>query len=69
VFTLTGKGHVLIPAAVRHWCVVGAGDRVLLAAAPDHGVLVVHTMAALDAMVMRYHASLLGGDRDDHRPG
>ena len=65
VFALNARGHVPIPAAVRRWCAVGAGDRVLLAAAPERGVLVVHTMAALDAMVVGYHAGLAGGEHDD----
>jgi hypothetical protein len=35
VFRLTGQGHVRLPAAVRHWCALVPGDRVLLAADPD----------------------------------
>lgn len=54
-----------MPVAVRRWCAVRAGDRVLLVAAPDRGVLVVHTMAALDAMLGRYHAALAGGESDE----
>ncbi|MFJ8686752.1 hypothetical protein [Micromonospora wenchangensis] len=30
VFTVTGQGHLLLPAAVRQWCGLAAGDRVLL---------------------------------------
>jgi bifunctional DNA-binding transcriptional regulator/antitoxin component of YhaV-PrlF toxin-antitoxin module len=65
VFALNARGHVPVPVAVRRWCAVRTGDRVLLAAAPEHGVLVVHTMAALDAMVERYHAAMAGGASDD----
>jgi hypothetical protein len=65
VFRLNAKRHVFVPAAVRRWWALAAGDRVLLAAAPDHGVLVVHTMAALDAMLVRYHTAVGGGDRDE----
>lgn len=57
VFKLTGKGHLHIPAAVRRWCDLDTGDRVLLAAAPDHRLMVVHSMVALDTMVIEYHAS------------
>ncbi|SDZ24308.1 hypothetical protein SAMN05421504_11153 [Amycolatopsis xylanica] len=39
-----------------------AGDRVLLVADPVQRVLVVHPMAALDAMVVGYHETLLGGE-------
>jgi bifunctional DNA-binding transcriptional regulator/antitoxin component of YhaV-PrlF toxin-antitoxin module len=65
LFTLNARGHVPVPVAVRRWCAVRAGDRVLLVAAPDRGVLVVHTMAALDAMLGRYHAALAGGESDE----
>jgi hypothetical protein len=56
---------VFVPASVRRWCALEAGDRVLLAAAPDSGVLVVHTMATLDAVLERHHAALAGGEIDD----
>jgi hypothetical protein len=65
LFTLNPRGHVPFPVAVRRWCAVSPGDRVLLAAAPEHGVLVVHTMAALDAMLARYHTAVMGGEGDD----
>ncbi|MGC4903927.1 AbrB/MazE/SpoVT family DNA-binding domain-containing protein [Micromonospora echinospora] len=61
VFTVTSQGHLHLPAAVRHWCGLAAGDRVLLAASPADGLLVVHPPAALDAMVVAAHADLLGG--------
>lgn len=62
VFSVTGQGYVRLPATVRHWCGLVPGDRVLLAADPDHGLLVVHPPAALDAMVSQFHADVLGGD-------
>ncbi|MEU4770886.1 hypothetical protein [Micromonospora sp. NPDC023644] len=43
---------VLVPAT---------DDRVLLAANPAEGLLVVHPPAALDTMVVAVHADLLGG--------
>jgi hypothetical protein len=62
VFSVTGQGHLRLPATVRHWCGLVPGDRVLLAADPDQGLLVVHPPAALDAMVGQFHANVLGGD-------
>lgn len=62
-FRLTRRGHVQLPLSVRRWCGVRPGDRVLLAAAPDLGVLVVHTMAVLDGMVLAYHATLAKRDQ------
>ncbi|MEO6088936.1 MAG: hypothetical protein ABIQ18_38075 [Umezawaea sp.] len=57
-FRVPGSALVAIPAAMRHWCRLSPGDRVLLAAAPRQGVLPIHTMAALDWMVVRYDVSL-----------
>ena len=62
VFRLTGQGHLRLPATVRHWCALLPGDRVLLAANPGQGRLVVHPPAALDAMITQFHACVLGGD-------
>lgn len=63
VFSMTGQGHLRLPATVRRWCGLGTGDRVLLVAQPADGVLVVHPPAALDAMVAWLHAAVLDGDR------
>ncbi|MFI7219971.1 AbrB/MazE/SpoVT family DNA-binding domain-containing protein [Micromonospora maritima] len=61
VFTVSGQGHLHLPAAVRHWCGLAAGDRVFLAANPADSLLVVHPPSALDAMVVAAHAEALGG--------
>jgi bifunctional DNA-binding transcriptional regulator/antitoxin component of YhaV-PrlF toxin-antitoxin module len=47
---------VVIPAPVRHHRGISAGDHVLLAAAPDHGVVIVHTLSDLDNMLCEYHS-------------
>ncbi|MBQ1052163.1 AbrB/MazE/SpoVT family DNA-binding domain-containing protein [Micromonospora sp. C51] len=60
-FGLTGQGYVRLPAAVRHWCGIAAGDRLLLVADPAVGLLVVCPVAALDAIVGQAHATVLGG--------
>ncbi|MGW1680066.1 hypothetical protein [Saccharopolyspora sp. NPDC002376] len=62
VFSLARRSHLPIPVTARRWCGLQAGDRVLLATAPDHGVLVVYTMSALDTMVMAFRASAGGGE-------
>lgn len=59
------KPFVMIPAAARAQCGLRSGDQVLLAAAPGHGTLLVHTLASLDAMLVPYHASL----QKDRTPG
>jgi len=48
---------VVVPGAIRHRRGIRTGDHVLLAAAPDHGVVIVHTLSDLDDMLSDYHAS------------
>ncbi|MEV5540087.1 AbrB/MazE/SpoVT family DNA-binding domain-containing protein [Saccharopolyspora shandongensis] len=62
VFSITRQGHLRIPAPVRHCCGLRPGDRVLLAADPVHGVLVVHPPTVLDDMIADCHARRLDGD-------
>jgi hypothetical protein len=62
LFCLTGQGYVRIPAPVREWCGLAAGDRVLVAADSQRGVLIVHTLAALDELLASRHDALLGGE-------
>jgi hypothetical protein len=67
VFVMPAKPYVVLPASVRHRRGFCPGQQVLIAADPDHDVLVVHPLAALDSMVVAYHAALVGGgDGDDH---
>ncbi|MFV2104878.1 hypothetical protein, partial [Micromonospora sp. LOL_024] len=61
VFRLTGQGYLRLPASVRHWCGLTPGDRLLLAADPALGVLVVYSVAALDEFVAQSCAAVLGG--------
>ncbi|WP_157621228.1 hypothetical protein [Saccharothrix sp. NRRL B-16348] len=60
---LTGRGMLLVPAAVRQWCGFTAGERVLLVAVPLLSALVVHGLERLDpvlpdprSLVDRMHA-------------
>jgi hypothetical protein len=62
VFSVTTQGHLRLPAAVRHCCGLLPGDRVLLAADPQRGLLIVHPPAALDDLLASRHAGLLDGD-------
>ncbi|MER7007794.1 AbrB/MazE/SpoVT family DNA-binding domain-containing protein [Dactylosporangium sp. NPDC000555] len=57
IFRLSRLGHVRLPAAARHWCRLGAGDRVLLAADPVNGLLIVHPPVVLEELVARLHAT------------
>jgi bifunctional DNA-binding transcriptional regulator/antitoxin component of YhaV-PrlF toxin-antitoxin module len=62
VFSVTKQGHLRLPAPVRHCCGLVPGDRVLLAADPQRGLLVVYPPAALDDVLTPRHAELLDGD-------
>lgn len=60
IFRVTTQRFLHLPVAARRWCELAAGERVLLAAYPQGGLLVVHPPAVLDAVVDRVHAELLG---------
>jgi hypothetical protein len=60
-FHITGRGHLRIPAPLRHRCDLEPGDRVLLTADPRQRQLVAYPPAALDA--------LIGGQADDSLDG
>ena len=61
VFAMTGQGYLRLPATVRHCCALVPGDRVLLAAEPEQGRLVVHPPIALDDMISQFYAKVLDG--------
>jgi bifunctional DNA-binding transcriptional regulator/antitoxin component of YhaV-PrlF toxin-antitoxin module len=55
------RGHLHLPLAVRRWCRLTAGDRVLLAADCATGVLVAHPLAVLDRLLAHTHAAAVAG--------
>jgi bifunctional DNA-binding transcriptional regulator/antitoxin component of YhaV-PrlF toxin-antitoxin module len=48
---------IVIPAHARRPHGIKAGDHVLIAAAPDLGLVIVYPMSALDEMISRYHSA------------
>lgn len=60
VFCVSRPGQIRLSAAVRRWCGLTAGDRVLLTADLDAGVLVVHPPTAVSALVADIHAAVRG---------
>jgi hypothetical protein len=58
--TITRQGHLRLPVSIRHACRLKAGDRLLLAANPKRSLLVAYPMAALDSMILAYHATTPG---------
>jgi hypothetical protein len=52
---VTARRRIQLPASVRHRCRLSCGDRILTAAWPDHGLLVLYPKPALDALLLEYH--------------
>ncbi len=61
IFKVTKEGHLRLPAVVRQWCGLAAGDRVLIVAEPACRRLVVHPPAKLDVMISQAHDAAFGG--------
>lgn len=55
--SVTRQGHLRLPARIRHACRLSSGDRLLVAAAPTPGVLVVYTVALLESILLEHHAT------------
>jgi hypothetical protein len=62
VHRISDRGHLHLPLAVRRWCRLAAGDRVLLAVDRATGVLVAHPSAVLDRLLAGVHAAAVGGE-------
>lgn len=62
VHFIDDRGHLHLPLAVRRWCRLTPGDRVLLAAIRASGVLVAHPLAVLDRLLADAHAAVEGGE-------
>ena len=57
LFSVPVKPCIVIPVAARQFHNISAGDHVLLAAAPEYGIVIVHTRQAMNDMLARYHAA------------
>ncbi len=66
LFSVPDKPRLVLPAAARRQHDIGPGDHVLLAAAPEYGVVVVHTRQAMNEMLARYHSTFGSPDRQAH---
>ena len=55
---------IIIPSHARRPHGITPGDHVLIAAAPDHGLVIVYPLSALDEMISRYHWA----HREDEEP-
>lgn len=59
LLTMPPTQRLVIPVTARRHCAIDPGDHVLLAAAPEHGVVIVHPLSALDDMLVLYHSPSL----------
>ena len=57
LFTVPVNPCIVIPAAARRIHDIQPGDHVLLAAAPEYSVVIVHTRQAVNEMLARYHSA------------
>jgi len=48
---------IIIPSHARRPHDIKSGDHVLIAAAPDYGLVIVYPLSALDEMISRYHSA------------
>lgn len=48
---------IIIPSHARRPHGISPGDHVLIAAAPEFGLVIVYPLSALDEMISRYHAA------------
>ena len=48
---------IIIPSHARRPHGISPGDHVLIAAAPDYGLVLVYPLSALDEMISRYHSA------------
>ncbi len=63
VHRIDDHGHLHLPLAVRRWCRLAAGDRLLFAAEPASGVLTGYPVALLDEVLAGVRAAAGGEAR------
>jgi bifunctional DNA-binding transcriptional regulator/antitoxin component of YhaV-PrlF toxin-antitoxin module len=56
-FSMPQRPRIIIPLTARKRHAIGSGDHVLVAAAPDYGVLIVYPVPTLNEMIARYHSA------------
>jgi hypothetical protein len=64
LFAVPRRPCIVIPSHARRPHDIRPGDYVLIAAAPDHGLVIVYPLSALDEMISRYHSA----HREDEEP-
>jgi bifunctional DNA-binding transcriptional regulator/antitoxin component of YhaV-PrlF toxin-antitoxin module len=57
LLTVSAGPRIVIPAAARRIHNIETGDHVLLAAAPEYGIVIIHTRQAINDMLAHYHSA------------
>ena len=57
LLTVPVRPFIVIPAAARRLHNIETGDHVLLAAAPEYRLVIIHTRQAINDMLARYHSA------------
>jgi bifunctional DNA-binding transcriptional regulator/antitoxin component of YhaV-PrlF toxin-antitoxin module len=57
LFSVPHRPRIIIPARARRRCAIRPGDHVLLAAAPEYGIVIVYPLSVVDEMIARYHSA------------
>ena len=57
LFSVPQRPCIVIPSHARRPHGIKPGDHVLIAAAPDHGLVMVYPLSALDEMLSLYHSA------------
>jgi bifunctional DNA-binding transcriptional regulator/antitoxin component of YhaV-PrlF toxin-antitoxin module len=64
-FSIPQRPRIIIPPTARKRHVIRPGDRVLVAAAPDYGILIVYPVPTLNEIIARYHSAMLPASHHD----
>jgi bifunctional DNA-binding transcriptional regulator/antitoxin component of YhaV-PrlF toxin-antitoxin module len=57
LFSMPQRPRIIIPLTARKRHDIGPGDHVLVAAAPDYGLLIIYPIPILNEMISRYHST------------
>lgn len=53
--TVTGQGHLRLPARIRRLCRIRSGDRLFVVAIPAADLTAIYTMPHLEAILWQHH--------------
>ena len=65
-FSMPQRPRIIIPLTARKRHAIGSSDHVLVAAAPDYGVLIIYPVPTLNEMIARYHSTIPSANYHNH---